>query len=122
MKTVLIDAINQEFKTIDIEDDLDVFYEIIKCRTIDIVNRKIGDRDYLIICDDEGLLKDNPILSAIDQKIQPMLVGNLLIVKNGFEGELEGLTDEDVEFIRGNCYKIPTKQHPCGHLMLHCEF
>ena len=122
MKTVFIDVLNQKVKTLDIENELEVFYELINCRTIDMTMRKIGGKPYVIICDDEGLLTDAPILSAVNHNLEPMLVGNLIIVNNGKNGDITGLTEEDIKSILNNLYEIPTRQRPNGQVMLLCEY
>lgn len=116
----LIDVINKTCKLV-FADDLGEFYEYIQCRCIDIVRRKIGGREFEIIIDDEGLLTDNPIVSALDRNLKPMLVGNLLIAGSEvIEGELTGLKDGDIRHIQkcirevvntatGDIYPILTK-------------
>ena len=100
MKVVYMDVENNKLpKVMDIEDKLEVFYELIGCRCIDIVRRKIGNKRYDVICDDEGLFKDDPVVSAVDTKYGDRLVGNLIICKSDVEGNLMGLSDNDVEEI-----------------------
>lgn len=102
----LIDVINKQVKLV-FADDLGEFYEYIQCRCIDIVRRKIGGREFEIIVDDEGLLVDKPIVSALDKKFEPMLVGNLLVAGSEvIEGELTGLKDEDIEHIKKYINKV----------------
>ena len=83
--------------------ELEDYYRLIGCDCIDITTRKIGDRYLEIICDDEGLLKNNPRVSAIDNLMKPALVGNLLIAGPVDEdGELTSLSDEDISIIKDN--------------------
>ena len=100
MKVVYLNVENRELpKVIDIEDDFDVFYELIKCRYIDIVHRKIGHKYFDVICDDEGALKEDAITSAVDTQFRQMLVGNLIVSKSDDEGNLIDLSDEDIKQI-----------------------
>ena len=100
MKVVYLNVENQALpKVIDIEDELDVFYELIGCRCIDIVQRKIGHKYFDVICDDEGALKDDPVVSAVDTQFRHMLVGNLIISKSDGEGNLIDLSEEDIKQI-----------------------
>lgn len=120
----LIDVINKQVKLV-FADDLGEFYEYIQCRCIDIVRRKIGGREFEIIIDDEGLLVDKPIVSAVDKNLHEMLVGNLLIAGSEvIEGELTGLKDEDIDHIRkhisfvlnmktGDTYEVLTDVEYC---------
>lgn len=86
-------------KVIDVEDNLKVFYELIGCQYIDLVRRKIGDKYFVVICDDEGLFKENPIISAVDTKFEPMFVGNLIISNADDDGNLIDLSDKDIKQI-----------------------
>ena len=100
MKVVYLNVENQELpKVMDIEDKLDVFYELIGCRCIDIVRRKIGHKYFDVICDDEGLFKDEPIVSAVDTQFRQMLVGNLIVSKSDDKGNQIDLSEEEIKQI-----------------------
>lgn len=90
-------------KVIEVEDSLSAFYDLIGCSTIDITSRMIKDTFYDIICDDEGLLINNPKVSAIYENNAPALVGNLIILgsSNGVNC-LQGLTNGDIAKIMRN--------------------
>lgn len=102
MKCILVDVKNNKVKTLEIEPKLQNYYDLIGCNLIDIVSRKLGDKYYDIICDDEGLLKENPIISALDSDKHCALVGNLIICHCDSEGYETSLTDEDIEDIMKN--------------------
>lgn len=91
-------------ESIACDDELEIFYEHIGCEWIDIPHRKIGDKYYPIISDDEGLFKEHPVCTAIDPAGNQMLVGTLLIFNDGFEGELDSLTADDIKNIQRNVY------------------
>lgn len=98
-------------------NNLEHFYSILNCDCIDIVTRKVGGKWFDIVCDDEGLLKGNPIVSAIDNLGYPMFCGNLLVFNH--EGdELASLTDDDCEHVMKLIQKMYSKKDPEGHLML----
>ena len=100
MKVVYLNVEGRGLPTvIDDEDELEVFYKLIGCRCIDIVPLKIGHKYYDVICDDEGLFKDDAIISAVDTQFRKMLVGNLIISKSDEEGELIDLSCEDIKQI-----------------------
>lgn len=108
MKYLLIDVINNKVEMVE-ADGLDDFYRILNCRCIDIIHRKIGDTECTLIIDDEGLLKDDPIVSAIDVTGLPCLVGNILIASDRtVDGELTELTNEEVQDIMFNVAEITT--------------
>lgn len=80
---VLVDVYNEKAQELEIDDELDSFYKILDCSCIDIVQRHIGSRikkSFTIVCDDEGLFRDPPKISAIDNLGQAQLVGNIFIV------------------------------------------
>lgn len=79
--------------------DLDDYYAQLNCSCFDIATRKIGETYYDIYCDDEGLLKDNPIVSAINYRGEVMLVGNLIFAHHDEEGNTVGLKERDVREI-----------------------
>ena len=83
-------------------DTNEEFYDLIRCDVIDVTTRMIGNKRYRIIVDDEGLLKLNPIVSAVYKGSGIVaLVGNLIIAgEEDRYGELTSLTDEDIKEIK----------------------
>ena len=102
IKGLLIDVNNGEAKVIEVEDKLEELYKVLDCDCIDIIQRTIFGKDYTIVCDDEGLLKGNPKVSALTNEFRPSLVGNLLVVAPGAdaEGNLIGLNDEEEQHLK----------------------
>lgn len=97
-------------KIVDIKDDLQTFYKLIDCDIIDITTRECNNVICDIICDDEGLLKDNPIVSAINTRNQPELVGNLLICGYANSGgQLQGLTNSEILAVLSSFATVTTK-------------
>lgn len=118
IKGVLVDVMNEKVEVVEIEKSLQSYYNILNCDCIDIVSRKIGGREFDIVCDDEGLLKDPQKISAIDIMRQPMLVGNLFIVKfDGIE-DITSLNDDEINHVLKNCRKIATNKYPKGYKIL----
>lgn len=111
-KTLLckVDEQGVQLSIIDFEHggDLDLYYQLLDCDTIDIVEGYGLNQTVDIICDDEGLLKEKPYLNppasiayGILEHGQP-IVGNALIVKpvptpDGIEEG--GFTEEELEKI-----------------------
>ncbi|HCJ37841.1 MAG TPA: hypothetical protein DHV37_05890 [Erysipelotrichaceae bacterium] len=82
-------------------NDLDDYYKYLNCGCFDIATRKIGDKYYDIFVDDEGLFKDNPIMSMANiDNGEPMLVGNLIFANHDDEGNTTSLSDEDMNNIK----------------------
>lgn len=82
----LVDPVNCVAQPVQIKDDLHAFYDLLDCRCIDIITRSIGGFPYDIVCDDEGLFKDNPFVSACLLDGRSHLVGALFVC---------GLADDD---------------------------
>lgn len=122
MKVLFINVTDNTVKIMDITDNLDTYYNLINCRCIDIIERKIGNKYYDIVCDDEGLLKDNPKISALDPTGQPMLCGNLVIVRNDGKGNLIGLTNNDLANIWNELATIQTRKYTEPYTVLVCDY
>ena len=96
------DFIGYEVK--EIQSSLPSYYKEIGCDLIDVVRDvNIGKSVLDIIVDDEGLLKDNPIASAVCVNAEQTLYGNLVICRS-HEGNFTDLTDEDIQEIENSTY------------------
>ena len=113
MKMLFLDVHNNRFKMVN-ANGLDDYYELIGCRTIDIIHRRIGDVEVEIVLDDESCLVKNPKVSAISIDGTPMLFGNLLVASGRVtdDGELTELTKEEVYGIMDNLATITTSVYP----------
>lgn len=117
IKGVLVDVQNNTVEVAELEHDLDSFHEVINCRCIDIVDRRIGGKYFSIICDDEGMLTDNPRISAIGDSGYPMLVGNLFVVGSE-DGDICSLTDQEAAYVLSKVENLATVKHPEPYKML----
>ena len=115
---VLLDAERAHVERATIPATLGSYYEHLNCTTIDIVSRTIGGKRFDIICDEEGLFKDDPRISALDRDYQPIFVGNLFVCKHDGNGCEISLTDKEIDHILRYVRKLPTRQHPEGLAML----
>lgn len=95
---ILLDVLNMKTpRPYTIEtSNLQSYYTALGCDVFDITTRKIGRGYYDVYCDDEGLLKCNPILSAVDSDGSPALVGNLFVCKHDAEGNTIGLSEHEI--------------------------
>ena len=113
---------NQPPKVVEIEDSLDTFYKLIGCELIEIPMIKIGNRIYHLICDESGLLKENPITSVVNTTYQQLIVGNILLVSGDItdDGNLIGLNDEDIKIIYQNVIFCADRLNPIlkGHFVI----
>jgi hypothetical protein len=98
LKGIFLDG--RKSQVLTIKKDLDEYYALLNCTTIDIVSRKIDGVWYDIICDDEGLFKEPLVVTAIGTDFNPELVGSIFVVAyDNKKGDIKSLTTEDVEHI-----------------------
>lgn len=117
-KALLVDVMENKVEEVDVES-LEDYYRLIHCDTVEIVSRLIGDKRFDIIADEEGLLVNDPLISAINSAGKAMLVGNLIVCgEPDGDGEMTPLTDEDIRFIQSHIQQMGTILHPEGHCMI----
>ena len=102
LKMLYVNPFERIVETRQVEPSLDAYYKLLDCEYIDIVRRSIRGKYYDIICDDSALLKDFPRISMINMHHQPMLFGSLLVCLDDGEGEMVGITDQDVKRIKSD--------------------
>lgn len=102
-KTLRGVLIGDTFKVMEVADNLDTWYKLLKCDYIDIVSTKVGDVDVDIVCDDEALLKEDSICRATTHHHEPALFGRLFVCgRADAEGNLTSLTAEQCEEVLRN--------------------
>lgn len=99
MKGFVIDTEKGISGEVDFEDKLDNLYGLLNCDCIDIAVRYVDGKEFDVICDDEGLLKDNPIPSAVDKNLNVMFCGSILFAHHDDEGNFTGLSEDDVKLL-----------------------
>lgn len=115
----LIDPETKTAKPVTITASLENYYSTLRCDLIDIVDRRIGGKRYTIICDDEALLRNDPLISAIGDLGAPMLVGSLLVANSDrHTGTLLSLEQNDIAHIARHIHHHGTRRHPEGWPML----
>lgn len=95
LKGVFLDGRKTEVLTI--KKSLDEYYKLLNCHTIDIISREINGVSYDIICDDEGLFKDEIVITCVNTNFEPMLVGSLFIVAFDGKDDIRSLTEKEIE-------------------------
>lgn len=85
-------------KKVRIRRDLDEYYRLLKCTTVDMPFRWIGGKQFVFICDDEGAFRKDCKPSARNGD-EVMLVGNLLVVAFDGHEDIRGLTEDEVKHI-----------------------
>ena len=92
-------------------NELEDYYNHLECGCMDVAHRKIGGKYFDIWVDDEGLLVENPVISAVTiapddedgkPRFEPMLAGNLIIANHDAEGNTTSLSRADANMIIDN--------------------
>lgn len=96
MKAYLVDVKNDRKGPIETDGSLESLYKLVGCSCIDIVTRTVRGVGVNIVCDDEGLLVETPIVSAMTSGLNPALCGNLVLFGIGDDMDLRSLTDDEV--------------------------
>lgn len=113
MQLVLLDVFAEKigdpfFNVIDVEENHANLTRLLGCDWLELAMRKIGEHYYDILCDEEGLLKENRAMSAVDLFFRERLYGNLIIAKHNDNGEMVGLTNDEVLEISRNIVTMCT--------------
>jgi len=83
----------------DHTDGYQKIYDLLKCDTFTIATRKFGQFTFDIYLDDEGLLKNNQVLTGLSLDMKEQLVGNLFVVSHDDNGEVVSLTDNEIKYL-----------------------
>ena len=120
MRAVLLDVVRKECREIDIQDRLEDYYKVLDCNLIEVAERKVNGVWFDIMCDEEGLLKGEPMVSAVDGEYHPMLVGNLLFLHSDPNtGEFVGISKPEAEMLLSNYAFALSDGRP---VMMRCEY
>lgn len=126
----LIDVQSETHGPHTIEKSQSGYRQIIGCHSISMPDHQIGanrgrfhGKRFTIVCDDEALFAEQPKISAIDNLGQPMLCGNLFIVKTDEQGDTIGLDPDDIKYLERFVLPQGTRKFPKPYPMLHqCEY
>lgn len=110
VKTLKGVYIGDTFKIVEVKDDIHEFYKLLDVECIDIVSTTVNGIPVDIVCDDEALLKSDPVPHAVNSDGRACLFGKLLVVGIAdSKGDLTSLTDEQ-------CTKV---LHSAGLIEIH---
>ena len=106
LKGFLIDVYkDNKSKVTVIDNELESIYKALDVKLIEVHTQKIGDLEYDIICDEEGLWKDMACPSIVNKDDEPLIVGNILICRSDEEGNFCSINDFDIANIRQHIIK-----------------
>lgn len=106
VRGVLLDTVNNTIREHTMNGTLEDIYDALNCRCFDIAERKIAGEYFSVYCDDEGLLNQAPIVSAMSKTEGPMLVGSLFICRHDEEGDTVSLTDSEIKRVLGQSFHL----------------
>lgn len=87
-------------KVISIAPNLEAYYDVLGCQTIDIQERTIEGKAFDIICDDEAFLYEEPAVVSVRSKSDSRYnLVNSVIICRCENGEEVGLTDEECKLV-----------------------
>lgn len=87
-----------EAKIVTYQDCLEEMYQLIGCDCFDVVVLKLGDQYVDAFVDDEGLMKEHPIV--ITHIGGRQLAGNILMIGHDKSGYSKSLTEDQLEAIK----------------------
>ncbi len=67
-----------------------------------VAYRSFSGIDCVVYLDDLGLLRENPVVTAVARDFSSVLVGNLLIGREGYGGEDESISEDDFHILTNN--------------------
>ena len=92
---------------ISLHGSLDDYYRLLECDIIEAPEFQIDDEIVTVICDEEGLFKENPTVRIWNSKNKPLVVGNIFLCKaNHRTGKFKSLEDKTIENIIKNNIKM----------------
>lgn len=95
----------------NVNDELEVYYEMLNCDMIDITTINVNGVEYDIIHDDEFLLK-RPLVPTLYVNNELIIFGAFLISRANEDGEEIGLTHKEIDSFLEYMYRqqIPLKE------------
>ena len=101
---ILIDVYHQTIERCSIENQLDEFYRILNCELINCPTRMIEGVKVIVVCDDKGLLKDDPIpaiigISSETGRIVDIIAGSVFLCKFDGVNDITSLSEKEIERI-----------------------
>jgi len=97
IKVIKIDENNLEIEVKEIKNSINSYYEEIGCKYVDMPLLACPvSNNYMIICDDSGLIDGRPIVYYSNQ----IICGTLIICRVNNIGESISLDDGDIEYLK----------------------
>ena len=75
MSALILDAFNEDVRVVD-PQNLQDYYKLLNCSSVDVTNKKISDKQFNLIFDEEAELLETRRPSAMDDYGQAVLFNN----------------------------------------------
>ena len=101
---VLIRPEDMAIETVEIPNTLEGLTGALDCEYIETAIRTIRGKRFMIVCDEEGRLKERQCISGVwmeYNRIKDYFVGNILVISADVtpDGDMIGLTPEEVDYV-----------------------
>ena len=95
-----------------IPDEVQTYYDIIGCDTVEFVIKQIGGKKYRVICDEMARYKSGLIITMANPKnTNDIIIGTVVIAGMEKRGDLTSLTNEDIKNISNHLgYMVGKKE------------
>lgn len=87
---------NGSYGMVEMDKTLSSYYKHCDCTCIDVVFANIGPKNYDLVVDDEGLLKNDVKFTAYTTHSKVKLAGNILVFGNDGRGGFKSITKNDI--------------------------
>ena len=96
---IKIDVEKQTIEKCTLENSLEAFYHALNCGSIECPTRVISGMHVIVVCDGEGLLKENQKPAVIGFDHVEVIVGNVFLCKFDGVDDFTSMTEEETEKI-----------------------
>lgn len=106
-------------RKVRLDGELKSYYKLLDCDYIEAPEFEIDGEMITVICDEEGLYKENTSVRIYNEKFQPLVVGSVFLCKADYKtGEFISLEDETIKKIIANCLKMAITERGVLHVLV----
>lgn len=122
MKGLVVNVETQKAQFLDVpysDESFEELYAFLDIDTVELAYRKVENKTkFVFILDENGLLKNEPIISGVDTDMNVAFVGTYAVLGLNKDGSIRELNDDEVELLKRNVRYVSTVSHPFGLLVL----
>lgn len=87
------------YEVLEIDGSLESLYQVCKCDLIDVAYVSVKGKQFDIVCDDEGLLKDDIFCKVYSVKYGALIVGDVFVCTHK-DSDFASLSDSEIELVK----------------------